>query len=141
MGELAKPEPPGAETTELPGPFAQFGGPTPGTASGCPLHPQRASLSLSLLWPAAAQRWQLPLVHSSSQCPQVLALEAWVELVVLVASGSPQVGNTPRSQQSQAWGKAVPGVGRSGGSGLCAARRCRGTGRGAARPWRGRETP
>uniref|UniRef100_A0A8D2M5C0 Elastin n=1 Tax=Zonotrichia albicollis TaxID=44394 RepID=A0A8D2M5C0_ZONAL len=109
-GELAKPEPPGAQTTQLPGPCAQYGEPSPGAVSGCPLHPPpRAILSLSPLWHRSSQ----PQVHPSSQCPQVLALEAWVELVVLVASGSPQVGNTPRSQQSRAWGRAVPGVGRS----------------------------
>lgn len=69
--------------------------------------------SLARFRPAAARWWHLPLVHPSSQCPQVLALEAWVALVVPVASGSPQVGHTPRSQQGQAWGRAVPGVGRS----------------------------
>lgn len=100
-GELAKPEPPGAPCLV---PVPSVGDPS----SGNPLHPPRAILSLSLPWHRSGQ----PQVHPSSQCPQVLALEAWVELVVLVASGSPQVGNTPRSPQSRAWGRA-PGVGRS----------------------------
>lgn len=34
-----------------------------------------------------------PCFHPFSQCSQVLVLVAWVELVFLEASGSPQVGN------------------------------------------------
>lgn len=127
-------------------PVPGSGGPIPGAASGCPLHSPRAVLSLSLplapLWPPVAQQWHLMLVHASSQ---LLALVVWVGLVVLLASGSPQVGVAPRPEHSRARGVPVPArVGRSqhaGAQGVSAACRCSGTRRGAAWGWCSRETP
>lgn len=61
---------------------------------------------------AWVRHFHLILVHSSSQCPQVLVLVAWVDLVFLVhlvflahlvflvASGFLQVGNSPCPQHS-----------------------------------------